>query len=231
MKTNQNMIRPMGDFKVIQRTKDGMFNATDLIKQWNQHVENQKKLNTQNFGYLKKKDLDDYFNNKSTKEFIEALVIEENLSTTKMAYLKSRGNNGGTWMHPILFIDFAMWLNPKFKVKVIKFVYDEMIKYRNEAGDAYRELSQAIQTIVPKEQMKVKMKLVSQALNWIVFNGHEKMLRNKNGDENKMRELSDLERKVASLISENFIKNFDSLIDYLRRLYMKKGYQPCFAIS
>ena len=28
MKTNQIMIRPMGDFKVIQRTKDAFFNAT-----------------------------------------------------------------------------------------------------------------------------------------------------------------------------------------------------------
>ncbi len=35
MKTNQEMIRPMGNFNVIQRTKDGMFNATDLLKQWN----------------------------------------------------------------------------------------------------------------------------------------------------------------------------------------------------
>ena len=35
MKTNQEMIRKMGNFNVIQRTKDGMFNATDLSKQWN----------------------------------------------------------------------------------------------------------------------------------------------------------------------------------------------------
>ena len=31
MKTNQAMIRPMGQFQVVQRTKDGMFNATALI--------------------------------------------------------------------------------------------------------------------------------------------------------------------------------------------------------
>lgn len=36
-------------------------------------------------------------------------------------------------MHPLLFIDFAMWLNPAFKVKVLKFVYDELIKFRNLA--------------------------------------------------------------------------------------------------
>ena len=38
-----------------------MFNATELLKQWNQWV----KLNTHNSGYLKKqKDLDDFFSNK-----------------------------------------------------------------------------------------------------------------------------------------------------------------------
>ena len=32
MKTNNVLTRPMGDFSVNQRTKDGFFNATDLIE-------------------------------------------------------------------------------------------------------------------------------------------------------------------------------------------------------
>lgn len=36
MKTNQVMIRPMGQFKVEQRTKDAYFNATSLLRQWNE---------------------------------------------------------------------------------------------------------------------------------------------------------------------------------------------------
>lgn len=35
MKTNQIIKRPMGAFVVEQRTKDGMFNATAFINQWN----------------------------------------------------------------------------------------------------------------------------------------------------------------------------------------------------
>ena len=34
MITNQLMIRKMGNFDVIQRTKDGYFNATKLIGDW-----------------------------------------------------------------------------------------------------------------------------------------------------------------------------------------------------
>lgn len=101
MKTNQVMIRPMGEFKVIQRTKDAFFNATDLLKQWNQ---------------LKgmKKEVNDYFDLSSTKEFIYTIMERENYDTGNYPYHKSRankGDNAGTWMHPLLFIDFAMWIN------------------------------------------------------------------------------------------------------------------------
>lgn len=44
MKTNQIRIRPMGEFKVTQRTKDGFFNATDLLKQWNQSRDDEKSI-------------------------------------------------------------------------------------------------------------------------------------------------------------------------------------------
>lgn len=44
MATNQIMLRPMGDFKVEQRTKDAFFNATALLKQWNDANPTKKRL-------------------------------------------------------------------------------------------------------------------------------------------------------------------------------------------
>ena len=38
MKTNQILTRKMGDFNVNQRTSDEMFNATELLKQWNESI-------------------------------------------------------------------------------------------------------------------------------------------------------------------------------------------------
>ena len=221
MKTNQIMTRPMGNFHVEQRTKDGYFNATSFVKQWN--------LNTQNSGDLKKKDIKDYLDNKATKEFLSALIQEENLNGEKSPYLTSRGKySGGTWMHPIMFIDFAMWLNPAFKVKVIKFVYDQMIKYRNEAGDAYKELSSAINSIVPNTFMPQAMRKVGEALNFVVFNEHEPMLRNKKGSEDSMRELFELERRLAENINDGLICNFDQAIAFLRKRYSNKYYPKVF---
>ena len=206
------MTRKMGNLRVIQRTMDGYFNATELVKQWNE-------INSSS------KELKKYFDNQSTKELIYTIVEKENLNGQISPYLKSRGKYGCTWVHPVLFVDLAMWLNASFKYDVIKFVYDEMIRYRNEAGDAYRELGSAIQKIVPKDFMPKAMQKIGEALNWVVFNQHEKMMRNKHGDEAKQRELWQLEKKVSDLINEGFIKSYESLVDYLRVLYQKK-YTP-----
>lgn len=72
-------------------------------------------------------------------------------------------------MHPLMFVDFAMWLNPVFKVKVLKFVYDQMLKYRNDAGDAYKELGTAIGKIVSKKFMPAAMCKIAKAINYVVL--------------------------------------------------------------
>lgn len=208
MKTNQVMIRPLGNFSVEQRTKDGMFNATALLRQWNESRN-------------EKKEITKFFDNISTKEFIQALIEEENLNTQNSAYLKSRGKNGGTWMHPILFVKFAMWLNPAFEVKVIKFVYDQMIAYRNEAAEAYKDLASAVSQIVTPQKIQPAMRKIAEAINWCVFNEHCTSARNKYGIEEKMRQLVDLECKVAMLIKEGFIRSLDEVINYLRRQWLR----------
>lgn len=214
MKTNQIMTRQMGDFNVIQRTKDGKFNATMLLKQWNEAKGT-------------KKEMKDYFDNKSTKEFIEALIKEDNLQGENYPYVKSkasRGDNAGTWLSPIMFIDFCMWINPAFKVKVLKFVSDQMIKYRNEAGDAYKELASAVQKIAG-DNIAGAMKQIAKGINHIVFGSHEQMMRNKGGEEKKQYELMALERKLADLINDGFIQDMESLMAYLRKKWIEK-YAP-----
>nr|DAJ21197.1 MAG TPA: hypothetical protein [Siphoviridae sp. ctIyp7] len=94
-----------------------------------------------------------------------------------------------------------------------------MIRYRNDAGDAYKDLSSAIMKIVPKDFMPKAMQKVGEALNWVIFNSHEKMLRNKHGEEQKQRELWQLEKKIADLVNEGFLTDYESLIGYLRLQY------------
>ena len=213
MITNQIMKRPLAQFTVEQRTKDGMFNATALLKQWNEQD-----------GVAQRK-LDNYFASSKTAEFIETIMNRENLHTPKMVYVKSRasrGNQVGTWMHPLLFIDFAMWINPSFKYDVLKFVYDRMLVYRNEAGDAYKALSSAMNKICTPHQMKKYMPILGRGINFIVTGRHEHKLRNEYGTEDKQKEYFELEKQVAMLIDEGFLKTPDDVANYLRRKFQKK---------
>jgi hypothetical protein len=137
----------------------------------------------------------------------------------------SRGLNSGTWMHPLLFIDFAMWINPEFKYDVLKFVYDQLIQYRNEAGDTYREMATSIASISKKSEIAENITSVARALNHIVYGTHEREIRNKKAEEETMRELVKLQIKVSELIKEGFIKTYEQLINYLRKIWVTK-YQP-----
>ena len=204
------MKRPLAGFVVEQRTKDAFFNATSLLKQWNEQTG------------VTQRHLDKYFASSKTVEFIQTIIKRENLNTPKMVYLKSRGRNGGTYMHPILFIDFCMWINPSFKYDVLRFVYDKMLTYRNEAGDAYRELASAMNKICTPYQMKRYMPILGKGINYIVTNKHDKQLRNEYGTEEKQKEYFELEKQVAMLINEGFLKTPEDVVNYLRRKFQQK---------
>lgn len=189
MKTNQIMTRPMGEFKVTQRTKDGYFDGGELIRQWNSVEGNEQRK------------MDSFLNAVGTSKFIEALIADANEGclgqncpkidnqVVKKTKIKEKGKSGRPkeqiWMHPFLFIKFAMWINPRFEVKVIRFVYDEMIKFRNLAGDAYPSMCKAVRSILPEEVFREKIKDLARSLNIIVYGKHETEMRNKIGDEKK----------------------------------------------
>jgi len=144
MKTKPVMQREFYDSYVCQRTSDGFFNATEFLKRVNEISGKQM-------------DLRDFWKNKNTDEFLNALDIElvtnggnsphlEGVDNKKHSktHQTARGNKGATWMHPYLFVKFAMWLSPSLEVKIIKWVYDNLIEFRLLAGDHYREMCDAI---------------------------------------------------------------------------------------
>lgn len=215
MKTSVVMIRKMGKFDVYQRTGDGMFNATLLLSQWNESV-----------GAIgrKGKRIDDFLNTQSTKEFLVALS-DDLLNTENLRYLKThettRGKNGGTWMNPLLFIDFAMWLNPTFKLQVLKFVYDQLIQERKLAGDNYLVLSSS-----GVKLKGYKFSEVAKAIQWIVYGKTGKELR-QTATEEQLKEINEIQMKFAFAIDMNYIKNYPQLIEELREMYrIKKRKTP-----
>jgi hypothetical protein len=216
MKTSVEMIRKMGRFDVVQRTSDGMFNSSELLRQYNKTNNSDKKLS--NFIGLSQ-----------TGEFIDELKSEL-LSQSEISYdgsievvteIKGRNTKRGrtsdiVWMNPYLFIKFAMWLSPRFELQVIKFVADQLIRFRHEAGDNYNGLTSAVQRF-----KDINYPQLAKGLNWIVFNIHEAGIRNKANQE-QLKELVDVQKKLAFACDMGYIKTFDELLNEMRRLYSMK---------
>lgn len=211
MKTNQVLVRQMGEFQVRQRTSDKMFNATSLLKQWNDVPSNPKR------------DLSKFWESSKVDEFLNALVDEGVLNTPKEGYLKSRGRySEGTWMHPYLFIKFAMWLNPRFEVKVIQFVYDQLIQFRHDAGGNYRIMSSAVASLVQPSDVQSAIIKVAKSLNQIVYGQHFNGIRNKLADASSLSEMNRIQTEIARLIELGFITDINQLGHYLRLEYQKR---------
>lgn len=204
MKTDVLMIRDLDGIKVQQRSKDKFLNATALLSQYNSQSG-------------KNKVMSEFWSNKGTEDFLESLARELNdnignsLYLEKDLYTTTRGKNGGTFMHPYLFVKFAMWLSSDFEVKVIKWVYDNLIDFRNQAGDHYLEMREAIQNRYIEHFKKKPNPLVfikeANFLNKLVYGEYKGQKRNLSSEE-QLDKLNKLQVANIKLINQK-ISLFD----------------------
>jgi hypothetical protein len=195
LKTNQIMVRELDGIKVTQRTKDGYFNATDVLQYYNGLTNSGKRMQ-------------DFYTNQNTQEFIKALE-QEILNDENSHYLKiidsTRGRGGSTWFHPYLFVKLCFWLSPQFEVKVIKWVYDNLIDFRHEAGDHYKEMCKSISETYHKWYGKNPDPLIFQRearfLNFLVFGSGQTKTRNE-ATEQELELMNKLQKINISMINE-----------------------------
>jgi hypothetical protein len=132
MKTEVIMKRELFGQEISQKSQSEFFSATDLVRagdKW--RLANG--LNSFN--------LSQYLKGAKTMEFIEEIENKYGKSI-----IVGRGRSAHTWVHPLIFIDVALAINPKLKVEVYEWLFDKLIKYRNDSGDSYKEMSAALFT-------------------------------------------------------------------------------------
>lgn len=130
MKTEVIMRRELFGKEISQKSQTEYFSATDLIRAGNawRIVNGMQVFN-----------MNDWFNLKSTKEFICAL--EKEYGKVKIS---GRGRGVHTWVHPFLFIDMALAISPELKIQVYSWLYDHLLKCRNNSGDSYKKMVGAV---------------------------------------------------------------------------------------
>lgn len=130
MKTEVIMKRELFGKEISQKSKSEFFSATDLVKAGNVW----RIVNGYDLFSMKT-----WLSSKKTKEFISELEEEYG-----QCIIRSKGKNQHTWIHPFLFIDLSLSINPKLKIEVYKWLYDELMKYRNNSGDSYKKMAGAL---------------------------------------------------------------------------------------
>jgi len=130
MKTEVIMKRQsLGDI-ISQKSKSGFFSATELERAGNKY----RVMN--DLPFLK---LNTYFSNSANKEFI--IELEAKYGKVKT---DGRGKGNHIWVHPMLFIDIALWIDPKMKVEVYEWLMDNLLLFRNDSGDSYKKMTGAL---------------------------------------------------------------------------------------
>ena len=82
--------------------EDGFVNATNLCKAGNKHFKH-------------------WYENKQTKELIDALVLKVGIPAIKLID-STKGRYGGSWIHPDLAVQLAQWISPMFSLQVSSWV-------------------------------------------------------------------------------------------------------------
>ncbi len=210
MKTSVIMIRDLNGISVRQDSKTGFFNANDLLNLYNETSGKEKKMQY-------------YMETDSTRDTMSAIQKElqihgENNEFENGVIETKRGKNGGTWMHPYLFIDFGMWLSPEFKVTVLKWVYDNLIKFRNQCGDGFKEVNDALFEQKPNLS-PFEYANEARMINKLVFGAPDKGQRN-GATEDQLALLKALQNTDVSLIEDG--------LDYYERYEKLKETKKVF---
>ena len=125
MLTPQLMQRQLFGYSIRSNHKTNMFCITDLATAYNAQFGTDKQP-------AKWAKLD------STAEFKESIARYEGISAADTLVVKN-GRGGGTWAHPLLLVDFALWLSPEFKYVALSWLHDNLHTFRDYAGDTFKE--------------------------------------------------------------------------------------------
>ena len=127
MKTEVVMKRPLFGMEVSQKSKSEMLSGTDLVKAGNKW----RRANE-----MSDFNLSQWLKLAGTSEFISELEKKYDGEVL----IKGRGRSAHTWMHPLLFIDCALAISPKLKIETYEWLFDSLLKYRNDSGDSYNKM-------------------------------------------------------------------------------------------
>ncbi len=219
---NQNkvIIKRINDWlECYQNKDDEYYNATELLKAYNKHYPNEKKL------------IQDFFRLNNVKRFIDKIEKslignsqDGNNKQVKPYYLKKGritkyGRTPDTYyFHSSLFLKFGAWLNTDLEYDIYVVISNLVLEYRNNITKLMPEFKETIKDFETEGNIFVK---VHSMLNKAIFGKYEKngMQLNK-GSENELFRYNQLQSEIMTLIKFNIIKDYQDLKTHIQGYYL-----------
>ena len=224
MITNNILTRKMGDLEVYQRTSDGYFDGNHLA-----YLFNKQSGNRYRYVY-------DYLRLKRTKRFLSSLNIYfEGLHAAKkiQLYYKIIGavtkygkERDEIWMHPYIFMDFSMWLNPEFKVSVVKFVSKDMIDTYDSISESLDKLTETMAKIFPNDNVLGSVEKVNKAINIAIYGDTSQGKHDPFEEVRNLNRAIELRRELSNLINLGYIKDSKGLNEYFHKIFQREKVLP-----
>ena len=131
MTTEVVMVRPFLGGEIHQKSKSGFLDVTEMLVVGNKwRIMNDIPL----FDYR------NWLNSQAVQDFRKSLEKEFG----KVYIPGGNGKGKHTWAHPFFFLDLALAIYPDFKIEVYKWLYDQLLQYRNDSGDSYKKMTGAL---------------------------------------------------------------------------------------
>ncbi len=145
---DSNIVRSFNQVDIWQKREDGYINLNQMSQATDKRIDNWLRL-------------------QSTKELIDAFDTENASSDSReqspalitiTSGIKGQRGGGGTWAHPDIAIQFAMWCSPAFALQVSKWVRTYMTEGRLEAEESipahelkFIKMVEQIEDVFPKD--------------------------------------------------------------------------------
>lgn len=192
--------------QATRRTKDGMVSLTELCNAFNELNGTDKRVQN-------------YLRQQSTNDLIAELqndVVAPNSATR----IVSHRNKYGTWGHPLLWLDFAMWLSPKFKLACLKLISDKVIPIRLDTIQRHKDLQ-----LLLSESLNLSVGhwiSIQQDLNQCAFGcerNEAKQLRDNKANEDALKRLQLLQTTIGQMVETNIFTCYHDIQEYLKRYF------------
>ena len=228
-KQKDTVVKRVNDWLcAYQNTTDSYFNATQFLKDFNEHnPENTKKLM---YDFLRLDRTKDFLNRYEKRKIEKSQVSDyqvkgkspksDNQQVSSFYVKKGKTLKDGSKIPDTyffckeLFFEFGCWLSVDLRLDLYEIVWDNVVEYRNNLkGKFSKEFTDAITTI---EEEPSYFKVYS-SLNKTVFG---KNINNENqrdsATEEQLKFIHEIESDIITLIKFGYIKTFEDVIKHIK---------------